>query len=132
MDGNLDDHWSEVDQILSRLATAGLRLDPKNFESAKKEIKNPGFIISKEEGIKVDSEKVKATVAWGAPSNVRGVRIFLGSTNFWRTFIADFIKISAPLQGITTKGTPFCWEKQQRGAIDKFKLFFSTAPLLAP
>ena len=41
-----------------------------------------GIIVEKD-GIRMDQEKVKAILDWPAPSNVKGVRSFLGLANFY-------------------------------------------------
>ena len=41
-----------------------------------------GMIVGKD-GIKMDQEKVEAVLNWPAPSNIKGVRSFLGLANFY-------------------------------------------------
>ncbi|KAI0992287.1 hypothetical protein K3495_g15899, partial [Podosphaera aphanis] len=130
-DGDLKNHWTKVSQVLQRLQNAGLKLDPKKCEFARKEIKYLGFIVNVNEGIKVDPEKVKAIGTWEAPKNIKGVRSFLGFANFYRTFIPEFAQTSAPLQSLTKKGTPFRWDQEQRESFEGLKSLFSTAPILA-
>ncbi|KAI0997916.1 hypothetical protein K3495_g10275 [Podosphaera aphanis] len=130
-DGSLEDHWVKVRQVLERLQKAGLKLDPSKCEFAKEEIKYLGFIINVKEGIKVDPEKIRAIAAWEAPTDVKGVRSFLGFANFYRIFIEDFAQVSAPLQILTKKGALFCWLKYQQEAFDRLKNLFITAPILA-
>lgn len=55
---DLVDHWIKVKQVLSRLAEAGLKLDPLKCEFATKETKYLGFIIAVDKGIKADPDKV--------------------------------------------------------------------------
>lgn len=129
--GNLADHWDKVNQVLERLNKAGLKLDPQKCEFAKKEIKYLGFIINVEEGIKVDPNKIRAIASWETPTNVKGVRGFLGFANFYRGFIGNFASVSAPLQDLTKKGSAFRWDKQHQEAFEKLKSLFITAPVLA-
>ncbi|KAI0996561.1 hypothetical protein K3495_g11620 [Podosphaera aphanis] len=129
--GDLEDHWKKANQVLDRLYKAGLKLDPQKCEFAKKEIKYLGFIISVEEGVTVDPEKIRAIAAWEAPTNVKGVRSFLGFANFYRGFIENFAQIAAPLQELTNKGKPFQWATEQQEAFEKLKSLFITAPVLA-
>ncbi|KAI0996011.1 hypothetical protein K3495_g12171, partial [Podosphaera aphanis] len=129
--GDLDDHWNKVRDVIERLFKAGLKLDPNKCEFARKEIKYLGFLISVEEGIKVDPEKIKAIETWAAPTSTKGVRSFLGFANFYRAFIADFAQISTPLQEITKKGATFVWKAEQQWAFDNMKSIFTKAPILA-
>ncbi|RVW59165.1 Retrovirus-related Pol polyprotein from transposon 17.6 [Vitis vinifera] len=55
-----------------------------------------GHIISKN-GIEVDKAKVELIVKLPPPTNVKGIRQFLGHVGFYRRFIKDFSKISKPL-----------------------------------
>ena len=90
-----------------------------------------GFIINVDQGLGTDPKKVQAISAWEAPTDIKGVRSFLGFSNFYRSFIKDFARISDPLNLLTRKGTPFVWSKEQKTAFVKLKNKFSTAPLLS-
>ncbi|KAI0992264.1 hypothetical protein K3495_g15922, partial [Podosphaera aphanis] len=46
-------------------------------------------------------------------------------------FIENFAEISAPLQQLTKRGSPFHWTKERQRAFDKLKSLFITAPILA-
>lgn len=95
--GDITDHWEKVNKVLERLGQGGLKLDPRKSEFAVKETKYLGFVISLEEGIKVDSDKVAAVKAWQSPKSIKAVRSFIGFTNFYRDFILNFGRIAAPL-----------------------------------
>ena len=129
-EGNLDDHWSKVIKVLSRLQKAGLQLDPEKCEFASKKIKYLGYIVDVEEGIKMDPSKIGAITSWKAPSNLREVRSFLGFANFYRGFIKDFASISNPLHSLTKKGTSFSWNEEHQTSLDNLKRLFITAPIL--
>ena len=61
-----------------------------------------GHIIS-EKGIEVDKAKVKLIVKLPSPTNIKGVRQFLGNAGFYRRFIKDFSKLSKPLCELLAK-----------------------------
>ncbi|KAI0999245.1 hypothetical protein K3495_g8954 [Podosphaera aphanis] len=75
--GELDDHWNKVNQVLERLNKAGLKLDPQKYEFARKENRYSGFIVNVEEGVKVDQGKVEAIKSWETASNVKGYEVSL-------------------------------------------------------
>jgi hypothetical protein len=54
------------------------------------------YIIAPE-GILIDPEKVRAVEEWKQLTNIKGIQSFLGFVNFYRRFIWDFSKITAPL-----------------------------------
>ena len=64
------------------------------------------MIVGKD-GIKMDQEKVKAVLDWPAPSNVKGVRRFLGLANFYQRFIQDYTHVMRPLNNLLKKNIVF-------------------------
>ena len=78
----------------------------------------------------MDPEKVRAIKDWEAPSNVKGVRSFLGFANFYRRFIKDYSRLAAPLTRLTGDVT-WRWGSQEQQAFEKLKEIFVTEPVLA-
>nr|CAN67133.1 hypothetical protein VITISV_005590 [Vitis vinifera] len=70
-----------------------------------------GHIISKN-GIEVDKAKVELIVKLPPPTNVKGIRQFLGHVGFYRRFIKDFSKISKPLCELLVKDAKFVWDEK--------------------
>ncbi|RVW61766.1 Pro-Pol polyprotein [Vitis vinifera] len=70
-----------------------------------------GHIISKN-GIEVDKAKVELIVKLPPPTNVKGIRQFLGHAGFYRRFIKDFSKISKPLCELLVKDAKFVWDEK--------------------
>ena len=65
-----------------------------------------GHRISKR-GIEVDRAKVETIEKLLPLSSVKGIRSFLGHTEFYRRFIKDFSKIAKPLSNLLVQGAPF-------------------------
>ncbi|KAL6343015.1 hypothetical protein AAG906_017035 [Vitis piasezkii] len=59
--------------------------------------------IISEKGIEVDKAKVELIVKLPFPTNVKGVRQFLGHVGFYKRFIKDFFKLSKPLCELLAK-----------------------------
>ncbi|RVX12996.1 Retrovirus-related Pol polyprotein from transposon opus [Vitis vinifera] len=70
-----------------------------------------GHVISKN-GIEVDKAKVELIVKLPPPTNVKGIRQFLGHAGFYRRFIKDFSKISKPLCELLVKDAKFVWDEK--------------------
>ena len=54
-------------------------------------------------GVRMDSKKVKCTVDWQTPSNLKDVQAFLHFSNFYRRFIKSFSQIAKTLVALTKK-----------------------------
>ena len=88
-----------------------------------------GHIICKE-GIEVDKAKVELIVKLPSPTNVKGVRQFLGHVGFYRKFIKDFSKLARPLCELLVKDTKFIWDDRGQRSFEELKLFLTTAPIV--
>jgi len=58
-------------------------------------------------GMEVDKAKIEVIDKLPPPTNVKGVRSFLGHVGFYRRFIKDFSKITQPLTKLLEKDAPF-------------------------
>ena len=54
----------------------------------------------------------------------------LGLAGYYRKFILDFLKISAPLTRFTKKGVQFIWNTECLKAFDTLKTKLTTVPVL--
>ena len=79
-----------------------------------------GHIISKK-GIEVDKAKVELIVKLPFPTNVKGVRQFLGHVGFYRRFIKDFYKLSKPLCELLGKDAKFVWDERCQKSFEQLK-----------
>ena len=88
-----------------------------------------GHRISKR-GIEVDRAKVETIEKLLPPSSVKGIRSFLGHTEFYRRFIKDFSKIAKPLSNLLVQGTPFEFDYQFLQAFLFLKQKLVSAPIV--
>jgi hypothetical protein len=129
--GSYQDYMLKMKKVLRRLHEAGLKFDIEKSEFAFSEVKYLGFIISAGEGIKVNPGKVEAIKKWEAPTIVKGVRSFIGFSNFYRGFIKNFSEVAAPLMLLIRKNQAWQWKKKQQKSFNRLKEFFILAPILA-
>ena len=73
------------------------------------------------EGIKVDPAKIEIITSLSPPATQKEVRSFLGHAGYYRTFIANFTKIAAPLFKLLVKDTGFCWDQHCQTTFDTLK-----------
>lgn len=64
------------------------------------------------------------------PKNKTGVRSFLGLAGYYRHFIRNFARISAPLNPITSPNTPFKWTDEAQAAFESLKESLTTTQVL--
>jgi hypothetical protein len=130
-DGSYQNYMSKVKKVLRRFHEARLKLDIEKSEFAFSDVKYLGFVISAGEGIKVDPGKVEAIKKWKAPTTVKGVRSFIGFSNFYRGFIKNFSEVAAPLMLLIRKNQAWQWKKKQQKLFNRLKELFISAPILA-
>ncbi|KAG2381148.1 uncharacterized protein HKW66_Vig0254650 [Vigna angularis] len=81
-------------------------------------------------GIEVDKAKVEVIEKLPPPTNVKGIRSFLGHAGFYRRFIKDFSKIAKPLCSLLVKDTPFVLDKECLNAFKVLKDKLISAPVI--
>lgn len=82
-------------------------------------------------GIEVDKAKVEVIEKLPPPTNVKGIRSFLGHAGFYRRFIKDFSKIAKPLSNLLNKDISFKFDESCLNAFDILKEKLISAPIIA-
>nr|GEW93290.1 reverse transcriptase domain-containing protein [Tanacetum cinerariifolium] len=85
---------------------------------------------SSKEGIKVYKAKVNVITKLPHPTTIKGIRSFLGHTDFYRRFIKDFSKTARPMTRLLKKDTPFIFSKEFVKAFRTLKRKLTDAPIL--
>ncbi|XP_073019377.1 uncharacterized protein [Primulina eburnea] len=83
-----------------------------------------------ENGIEVDKAKIEVIEKLPAPTNIRGVRSFLGHAGFYRRFIKDFSGIAKPMTNLLIKNVPFDFSAECAQAFQILKEKLITAPVM--
>jgi hypothetical protein len=99
-----------------------------------------GHIVSSE-GVKADPAKVAAIAKYPKPTDVTGLRSFLGMTNYFRKYVYGYARIVHPLtdmlknpakgKGAPSRHTPLKWYPAADAAFEQIKTALSSAPVLA-
>jgi hypothetical protein len=125
-----EEHVKHVKQVLDVLRKEKLFLKMSKCEFGKTSLIYLGHIVGGGE-LKIDPSKVKVILEWPKPNNVTEVRSFLGATQYWRKFIANFSSIAAPLHAVTRVKQVFQWGGKQQKDFDTLKEKISSTPVLA-
>ncbi|KAJ1330714.1 hypothetical protein BSLG_009166 [Batrachochytrium salamandrivorans] len=81
----MDKHVKQVQSVLGVLRDNGLYCKAEKCHFYQTEIKYLGYIISSN-GIRMDPSKISAVQEWPTPRKVRDLQVFLGFTNFYRSY----------------------------------------------
>ncbi|GKA08282.1 hypothetical protein Tco_0687613 [Tanacetum coccineum] len=81
-------------------------------------------------GLEVDKAKTDVISKLPPPTNIKGVRSFLGHAGFYRRFIKDFSKIARPLTKLLEKDTPFEFDDECQKAFEILKEKLTCALLI--
>ncbi|GJW49210.1 reverse transcriptase domain-containing protein [Tanacetum coccineum] len=88
-----------------------------------------GHKISKA-GIKVDKAKIDVIAKLSYPTNIKGIRCFLGHAGFYRRFIKDFSKIARPMTQLLMKEEKFVFSDECMRAFDIRRDKLTSAPVI--
>ncbi|GKB14559.1 reverse transcriptase domain-containing protein [Tanacetum coccineum] len=81
-------------------------------------------------GLEVDKAKIDVISKLPPPTNIKGVRSFLGHASFYRRFIKDFSKIARPITKLLEKDTPFEFDDECQKAFESLKEKLTCAPVI--
>lgn len=127
-----EEHLRHLRDVLERLRSAGITLNPNKAQIAATRITLLGFTLD-EGRILPDKGKLEAIVSYPSPNNVGELRRFLGMVNFYRQFIPDCAAVQAPLTKLLRNGERWAWSQEQEAALRRLtKLLANTAQLQLP
>ncbi|GJV80400.1 putative nucleotidyltransferase, ribonuclease H, partial [Tanacetum coccineum] len=120
---------ANFDRMLARCEETNLVLNWEKCHFMVKEGIVLGHIISGA-GIKVDRAKIDVIAKLPHPTNVKGVRSFLGHAGFYQRFIKDFSMISKPMTQLLMKVAKFDFSDDYKKAFNILKEKLTTAPII--
>ncbi|GJV59399.1 reverse transcriptase domain-containing protein [Tanacetum coccineum] len=108
---SFDSCLTNLSKMLARCEETNLVLNWEKCHFMVKEGIVLGHKISKS-GIEVDRAKIDVIAKLPCPTNVKGVRSFLGHAGFYRRFIKDFSKIARPMTQLLIKDAKFTFSNE--------------------
>ena len=125
-----EEHVQHVRRVLRRLLENQLYVKAEKCDFHVSTITFLGYIITTN-GVTMDPAKVKAVADWPQPTTPKQLQRFLGFANFYRCFIRDYSKTTAPLHALASgTATRFRWTTEAGRAFSELKRRFSSAPIL--
>jgi transposase InsO family protein len=125
----LQDRDARLKEVLGRLRTHQLKLQPDKCEFLRKEVNYLGHQIT-EDGVRPDPQKVAAIAKFPTPNTVKQLKSFCGMVSYYRRFIPGCSKIASPLYKLLKKGAKFEWSREQEHAFERLKAKLTDQPIL--
>uniref|UniRef100_A0A0N5C3L2 RNA-directed DNA polymerase n=1 Tax=Strongyloides papillosus TaxID=174720 RepID=A0A0N5C3L2_STREA len=129
--GKKSDHAHQLEEVFKRLEATGLKVKLKKTTFLRPRVEFLGHIVS-QKGIEIDESKINAIDKLTIPDTRKGLRSFLGATNYFRKFILGYAKVAAPLTKLLSEKVEYLWTEEQSKAFLELKKRLKTAPILAP
>ncbi|GJX44555.1 putative nucleotidyltransferase, ribonuclease H [Tanacetum coccineum] len=120
---------ANLDRMLARCEETNLVLNWEKCHFMVKEGIVLGHKISRA-GIEVDRAKIDVIAKLPYPTNVKGVRSFLGHAGFYRRFIKDFFMISKSMTKLLMKDAKFDFSDDCKKAFNILKEKLTVAPII--
>ena len=125
----LEEHRDRLAVVLTRLAEAGLKINPKKCKLLADKVTVLGHVSR--EGISTEPEKVRVVQEWPAPSNISQLRSFLGTASYYCHFVPKYADLAAPLYRMEQKSKNWEWTQGCHEAFLNIKHQIVDAPILA-
>ncbi|GJR85618.1 reverse transcriptase domain-containing protein [Tanacetum coccineum] len=126
---SFDTCLNNLDKMLQHCKDAHLVLNWEKCHFMVKEGIVLGHKVSSA-GLEVDKAKINVISKLPPPTNIKGIRSFLGHAGFYRRFIKDFSKIARPLTKLLEKDTPFEFDDECQKAFELLKEKLTCAPVI--
>jgi hypothetical protein len=120
---------ANLDKVPKRCQMADLVLNWEKCHFMVREGIVLGHKISKK-GIEVDKAKIEVIEQLPPPTNMKGIRNFLGHEGFYRRFIQNFSQIARPLMHLLAKDAPFIFMEECLQSFHTFMEALVSAPVI--
>ena len=98
-----EEHLATLNEVLSRLETAGVRLKRKKCAFMAQDVVYLGHRINRE-GLHPMDDRAQAIIDMPPPVNLSKLRAFLGMINFYGKFLHNLSTVLAPQYKLLRKG----------------------------
>ena len=127
--GTFETHLKQLEQVLTRLAEANLKVNLVKSHFAQHETEYLGYEITRD-GIRPKMKKVKAIMQIETPTTRKKLRRFIGMVNFYRDVWPMRAHVLAPLSKLTSNKVPWKWTEEHQQAFEEMKRIIAKETLL--
>ena len=124
------EHDQRLKRVLNKAREYNLKLLPSKCEFRKSEITYVGHTFNSE-GLKPDSDKLRADEQMKAPTNKKELQTFLGFVQYLAKFLPNMSDVSALLRQLLHKEVEWHWENEEKKSFQTLKKMCTNAPVLA-
>lgn len=118
---NLEEHKQNLKQVVERLTSVNLKLNPKKCKFFQSKIYLLGFHVSPN-GISMDRRKLVNVIDFPQPKTGKDIQRYTGLINYFRSLIPNVSTIMAPLDKLrNAKSLEKIWLPEHQKAFDNLK-----------
>ena len=117
---DVESHLDRLELLLTKLASANLKLMPAKCELLKKRVEFVGLTIS-ETGVSVNDQRVTAVKDIPVPRTLKECQKVMGFLNYNRKFVKGFAELAKPIYLLIDKKRKFIWTKECQEGFDEIK-----------
>ena len=125
-----DKHLEKLEQVLTRLQEAGLKINAVKSFFARTNLEYLGYNISRE-GLRPSQKKVEAILQIKAPTKRKQLRRFIGMVNYYRDMWPHRSHFLAPLSSMTSAKVKWKWTPECQEAFDQLKAIMAKETLVS-
>ena len=125
-----EEHLKALDEVLSRLEKAGLRVKRRKCKFMQTSVDYLGYRIDAA-GLHPLEEKVEAIRDAPMPKSITEFKSYIGLLSYYGKFLPNLSSTLYPLYQLFQKDQPWEWVAQQDKAFNKSKQFLMSAKFLA-
>lgn len=123
------EHARNLQAVLARLQEYGFTVRPEKCTFAQLQIRYLSYLLDRQ-GLRPDPAKIQAITDMAPPTDVSGVRSFLGAVNYYGKFVPGMRTLRYPLDELLKAGVKFRWTPECQQAFTRFKEILSSGLLL--
>jgi transposase InsO family protein/exonuclease VII small subunit len=127
--GNFEQHLDHLEQSLTRLSEAGLKVNATKSHFCKTELEYLGYLINKE-GVRPTMKKVEAIKNIATPTTRKQLRGFIGMVNYYRDMWPKRAHLLAPLSAMTSSKVKWKWTEECQKSFELMKEVIAKETLL--